>query len=164
MLLAYVDESYTASHYWIAALVCPQADLVPVTDALDAVVAKAAATYGGISEQAELHGYPLLHGAGEWSALKPMVRARIGIYNDALAAIGASGARILIRGVHRKRLEARYVEPKHPHAVVLEHLLERIDEHAADRNDQALVIADEVDQADQYRRALWHSQRFATSG
>lgn len=164
MLLAYVDESYTASHYWIAALVCPQIDVVPLTNALDAVVAKAANTYRDISPRAELHGHRLFHGSDDWALLKPMVRARIGVYNDAFSAIGASGANIIIRGVDRLRLEHRYIYPNHPHAVVLEHLLERIDEHAAAKAELVLVIADEIDQADQYRRALWHSQKFATGG
>lgn len=110
------------------------------------------------------NGHRLFHGADDWAVLKPMPRARIGVYDDALEAIGASGASIIIRGVHRKRLIDRYVYPNHPHAVVLEHLLERIDEHAAAKGEHALVIADEVDQADQYRRALWFSQKYATGG
>lgn len=164
MLLAYVDESYTATHYWIAALVCPEDTIAPLGQALDAVVEKAASTYQGISTRAELHGHRLFHGADDWAILKPMPRARIGVYNGALKAIGRSGSSIIIRGVHRKRLINRYTHPHHPHAVVLEHLLERVDEHAAVKNEHALVIADEVDQADQYRRALWFSQKYATSG
>lgn len=164
MLLAYVDESYTATHYWMAALICPEADVVPLTTALDAVVEKAAAAYRGISPRAELHGHRLFHGSDDWELLKPMPRARIGVYNDAFDAIGQSGASIVIRGVHRPGLIRRYAYPSHPHAVVLEHLLERVDEFAADRNEHALVIADEVDQADAYRRNLWFSQKYATSG
>lgn len=48
--------------------------------------------------------------------------------------------------------------------MVLKHLLERIDEHAANRDDLALVIADEIDQANEYRRARSYSQRIATTG
>lgn len=164
MLLAYVDESYTARHYWIAALICHDVDMVPLTAALDSVVAKAASEYRGVSENAELHGYPLFHGEGDWAALKTMARARIGIYNGAFEAIGSSGARIIIRGVDRAGLKRRYAYPNHPHVVVLEHLLERIDDHAAARGEVALVIADEVDQADEHRRNLWWAQRYKTSG
>ena len=46
MLLAYVDESYNKARYWIAALVCPEAVLNPLTAALDDVVEKAAKAYG----------------------------------------------------------------------------------------------------------------------
>lgn len=164
MLLAYVDESYTDGHYWMVALVCPEAAVIPLGSALDAVVGAASAAHPSVSPNAELHGYPLFHGEGEWAALKSMPRVRIGVYNSAFAAIGGSGARIIIRGVNRGRLEARYVRPKHPHAVVLEHLLERIDELAEERDELALVIADEIDQADTYRRKLWQFQRFATEG
>ena len=164
MLLAYLDESYTADHYWIAALVAPEQDVLPLTTALDDVVARAAAAYRGVSEKAELHGHRLFHGSDDWSPLKEMPRARIAIYNDAFEAIGDSGAHIIIRGVDRKRLAARYVYPNHPHVVVLEHLLERINEKAAALGELSLVIADEVDQADNHRRNLWYAQRYATSG
>ena len=48
--------------------------------------------------------------------------------------------------------------------MVLEHLLERINEKAAALGELSLVIADEVDQADNHRRNLWYAQRYATSG
>ena len=50
MLLAYVDESYTDSDYWMAALICSEDVLVPLTESLDSVVNKAAASYRDVSE------------------------------------------------------------------------------------------------------------------
>lgn len=163
MLLAYVDESYTQSTYWIAALICPEAVLRPLAAALDSVVKKASDTYE-VPEGAELHGYALFHGKDDWVNVKTMARTRIGVYNEALNAIGQSGASIIIRGVDRRRLEERYVHPDHPHAVVLEHLSERVDEFAATRGEYCLMIADEVEQADLYRRNLWRFQRSSTMG
>jgi len=93
-----------------------------------------------------------------------MIRARIGIYNDAFAAIGAHDVQIMIRGVHVPRLLERYVMPDHPHTVVLQHLLERIDEYAAREDQPTLVIADEIDREREYRRDLWRYQRQSTPG
>jgi len=164
VLLAYLDESYDRDQYWIAALICREEEVVPLTAALDEVVEDAAEGFRGISERAELHGYCLFHGEDDWESLEPMPRARIGVYNAAFGAIGASNVRIIIRGVNRRRLEERYFYPDHPHSVVLSHLLERIDELAASEDELALIIADEVDQADAYRRNLWMFQRYSTTG
>jgi hypothetical protein len=163
VLLAYVDESYNAERYWIAALLCPEDVLRPLTEALDAVVDKAATAYG-TAPNAELHGHALFHGKDDWSGLSTMPRARIGMYNAAFAAIASFDVEIFIRGVDITGLNRRYLHPEHPHAVVLSHLLERIDERAAAVDQWALVIADEVDGADEHRRNLWRSQRFATRG
>lgn len=164
MLLAYVDESYDAERYWIAALVCPDVEAASLTTALDAAVMKAATSFAGVSQRAELHGHAMFQGQDDWSSLATMPRARIGVYADALSAIAAHNVQIFIRGVAVKRLEERYVRPDHPHAVVLGHLLERVDEHAAAANEWVLVIADEVDRADDYRRNLWTFQRYSTTG
>lgn len=164
MLLTYVDESATRTRYWMGALLCPEHTLISLTRALDEVVDKAADEFNGVSAQAELHGYSLLHGEDDWEALKFLTRARIGVYGRALEAIGASDARIIIRGVNIPRLRTRYAAPDHPHDVTLSHLLERVDECADQMGEHALIIADEVDRADTHRRRLWTFQRFSTSG
>jgi len=164
VLLAYVDESYTKEEYWIAALVCEEADLARITQTLDDVVEQAAVSYSGVPPRSELHGYSLFHGKDDWKALRLMPRARIGIYASALEAISSTGARIILRGVDRVGLEQRYSYPDHPHAVVLEHLFERVDEYAASRGEQVLIIADEIDRADSHRRNLWWAQKHSTSG
>jgi len=164
VLLAYVDESYTKTHYWIVALLCPEGMAIPLTKLLDDVVDRAAASYPGVSTTAELHGHALFHGRDDWRSVAALARARIGIYNDAFDAIASTDVRVIIRGVDIARLKVRYAYPDHPHSVVLAHLLERIDETAEEQNELALVIADEVDQADEHRRNLWRFQRFSTTG
>jgi len=166
VLLAYVDESYDRQKYWIAALVVPDRVARQLTDDLDDVVRGAAKSYSGIPVDAELHGHALFHGQDDWTALAGMARARIGIYRQVFDAIAAYDVRIMIRGVHVPQLKQRYALPEHPHAVVLQHLLERIDEHAAgpEVDEFALVIADEVDDAAEYRRDLWDFQRRGTVG
>jgi hypothetical protein len=79
VLLAYVDESASRHHYYIAALLCPGGSLQGLAAALDDVVAKAAGAHPGIESSAELHGYELFHGKGDWATLKSKVRARAGI-------------------------------------------------------------------------------------
>lgn len=166
MLLAYIDESHDRSTYWLVGLVCPEDTIAPLTYALDAVVQKAANAYVGISPRAELHGHDLFHGKRDWSALEKMPRARIGVYNDAFAVIADHPVDVLLRGVDLKGLRTRYVVPRHPHDVTLEHLLERLDENTAHRHhgQPLLVIADDIDRTDVHRRNLWRFQRMATSG
>jgi hypothetical protein len=164
VLLAYVDESYTPDRYWIVALVCSESDLQPLTAELDAVVARAAASYQGVDPGAELHGQRLFHGKEDWKALHSMVRARIAIYAAAFDAIAKSNARIIVRGVDSQGLARRYTRPRQPHHVVLEHTLERINELATQESQLCLVIADEIKQEDHYRRSLWEWQKYATSG
>lgn len=166
VLLAYLDESYDADRYWMAALVCPEHTVAPLTAALDEVVAQAARSYPGVSPTAELHGHDLVHAKGAWAPLEPMLRARIGVYNAAFRAIAAHQVEIIIRGVDRRRLSERYAGARQPHPVVLQHVLERVDECSERRHahEPVLVIADQVGHADEYRQGLWRSQRHPTSG
>lgn len=167
MLLAYVDESYNRDFYYMAALLVPEPSLQPLATALDGVAAKAAASFAGVPAGCELHGYELFHGKAGWAALNRMPRARIAVYRDALAAIAAQPVHLLIRGVDRARLAARYGErADHPHSVVLGHLVERIDECAAAHGELALVIADELAQDDQrqHRDDVWTYRTSGTYG
>jgi hypothetical protein len=164
VLLAYVDESYTTERYFLAAVVVPEASARPLTSALDTLVAKAALAYPGLPTAAELHAHDLVNARRDWAALRPMLRARIGVYNDAIQAVVDHRAQVIVRGVDIPRLRARYPTPAHPHSVVLGHLIERVDEYAAARNELALMIADEIDQQDAHRRDLWSYQRLGTWG
>jgi len=163
MLLAYLDESYDNTTYWIAALVADAASVAALGPDLDEVVKRASDSYG-TSSTAELHGHALFHGKDHWESLALMPRARIGIYRDAFRAIASHPVKIVYRGVNIPKLRAKYKYPDHPHAVVLAHLLERIDDLAAESDELALVIADQVDQADAYRKRLWQFQQAAVSG
>ncbi|MBA2324930.1 MAG: DUF3800 domain-containing protein [Pseudonocardiales bacterium] len=164
MLLTYIDESYTDDHYYIAALMIPEEAILSLGSALDAVVKTASRNYAGISENAELHAHDLVGGKGDWKILGPMLRARIGIYNNAIQAIADHEVTIVVRGVDITRLRARYRSPEHPHSIVLTHLIERVDEYVEGRDELALLIADEVGTPDEYRQSLWHYQRTGTWG
>ncbi|HUP72199.1 MAG TPA: DUF3800 domain-containing protein [Acidimicrobiales bacterium] len=164
MLLAYVDESYDKTYYWIGGLICPESQAVSLMHQLDEVVADAAMSYRGIGTNAELHGYALLQGKDDWEPIQSMIRARIGVYSAALKAIARHDVTIMLRGVHKPGLDRRYKFPDHPHSVALAHLLERVDELAAARDEWALVIADEVGEESTHRKNLWHFQRCSTGG
>ena len=164
VLLTYVDESYTKERYLLAALVVPDHEANSLTAALDAVAGSAASEFGHVDPMAELHGYDLVAGKGDWIGLASKVRARIAVYNRALQAIADHDVGVLIRSVDIPRLHRRYPAPDHPHSIALAHLIERVDEHAAGSDELALIIADEVDGQDDYRRELWRYQRLRTRG
>jgi hypothetical protein len=165
VLLTYVDESYTKERYFIAALLVPDTQASSLARALDRIVEEACYTYGQIDSRAELHGYDLVSGKGDWLRLAPQIRVRIGIYNKALQAIADHDVSVIIRSVDIPRLDRRYASGHdHPHSIVLTHLLERIDECAGAKGELALVIADEVNDQDDYRRDLWDYQRSGTWG
>ncbi|MCA2209571.1 DUF3800 domain-containing protein [Nocardia rosealba] len=164
MLLAFLDESYDKGEYWIAAVVCPSAEILGLAARLDAVVMKATGTWG-TSERAELHGNDLVQGKHDWAPIARQVRARIGVYRDALRATADTrGLLVMLQGVDRQALEARYEVPWHPHRVVLERLLERLNDEAVRQGLPILVIADEVDGHDGHRKSLWEYQHIGTGG
>ena len=165
MLLTYLDESYTTARYLIAGLLVPDTEARSLTSALDNVVEEASYEHGRIAATAELHGYEIVSATGAWKRLEPDVPARIAIYNAALQVIADHDVMIIIRSVDIIGLDKRHPDGHdHPHSVVLTHLIERVDEYAVSVDQNALLIADEVDGQDSYRRDLWEYQRSATWG
>jgi hypothetical protein len=165
VLLTYLDESYTTARYFIAGLLVPDGQARSLTSALDNVVEEASWKHGRISATAELHGHEIVSATGLWKNLKPDISARISIYNSALQAIADHDVKIIIRSVDVIGLDKRHPDGHdHPHSVVLTHLIERIDEYASSVDQNALLIADEVDGQASYRRDLWEYQRSATWG
>ncbi len=151
VLLAYLDESYSANWYYMAALLCDGTGTQAITTSFDRIVAGAVRAYG-IGENAELHGYELFQGEGWWKDVPP--RVRIGIYNSAFQAINDHSQAIILRGLDSARLRQRYARPDPPHSLVLLHLLERVDDYAKERRKHVLVIADEVGEQAKHRSDL----------
>lgn len=168
MLLTYVDESYSKHSYYIAALLCRDTEVLSLSRALDEIVQKAAADFDGVSTEAELHGYDIVHGKGDWLPLALLLRARVELYGRAFDVIAEHDVRIVIRGVDMRKLRDRYRGiAADPHSVVLTHLLERVDEYAERSGEFALVIADEPgqhDHQDQYRADLTRYRQQGTWG
>jgi len=164
VLLTYLDESYTKKRYLIAALMVPDAQARSLIAALDKVVEDAAWDYS-VSTEAELHAHDIFAGKGDWQRMAQMIRARIGVYNKAIQAIADHGVTVIIRSVNVPGLDRRYPSGHdHPHSVVLTHLIERVDEYAACVGERTLLIADEVNGQNDYRRDLWLYQRSHTWG
>lgn len=164
MLLTYMDESYTRAHYYIAALCCPDDQALSLASALDQVVDGAANDYG-VPADAELHGHSIFQGRDEWACMSNFARARVGVYERAMQAIGEHDVSLVLRGVDVARLNARYATPK-PHAYVLQHVMERVNGHArrCRPKERVLLIADEVDGQDGHRQNLWRYRRTGTPG
>jgi hypothetical protein len=153
VLLAYLDESYTRDRYYIAAVLVPDVQAASLARALDSIVAAAADT-GAIAADAELHGRDLYQGNGDWAGWHGAVRARIHAFHGAYQAIADHDARVIIEGVEIAAL----ADSAQPHSFVLMLLLERIDLHAAERDEYVLVIADEIAGQDGHRRKLRECQ------
>jgi hypothetical protein len=164
VLLVYTDETYWADRYYIVGIVCPDIEAISLAKSLDSVVEEASYEYGGVSKEAELHGHDLVGGKHDWERLKPKLTERIAIYMSAMQAIAEHDVPIVIRGVDRAGLARRYGKSTDPYSVVMTHLLERIDEYAAERGDLALMIADEVAVPESYRQDLRRYQEHGTWG
>lgn len=170
MLLTYVDESYDNDCYWMVALTVAEKHLRPLHRALDSVVQKAADSYP-VHPDAELHGHALVQARDDWSRMgnkgRNMVRARIGVYADAMKAIGAHDVQVIVRGLDLRAYWAHQAcdeSRPSPHQVVLRQLLEQICGSVEAREELALVIADEIDGADDHRRHFRGYQAVGTGG
>ncbi len=148
LLLAYVDESYTADYFFLGAIVVDGAAAGRIEDGLDRVMLDYRGRFG-LGASTELHGHPLFQGRDEWREVP--TRVRINVYERAMDVVGTSGARIVLRGVNVRRQRERYVNPDPPHEVVLGHLLERVNTYAGARSARALVLADEVHTQERHR-------------
>lgn len=162
VLLTYLDESYSKDRYFVAGLAVHHDAARSLESALQQVVERAVRELGVPGERAELHGHPLFHGAGVWDRMQP--RQRIAVYGWAFDAIAAHDVRIFLRGVDSKGLRERYVRPRDPHDICLQHLLERVDSYAAGTGQAVLVIADELHEHDRRRTDLRDFKDFGTPG
>jgi hypothetical protein len=161
VLLAYVDESYTDHWFSMAALLVGGPAAVALADDLEHVASAAAVAYG-LASSVELHGHEIFHAAGAWAGVP--VRARVGVFDDVVEAVAAQDVKVIARAMDILGQRARYAAPDPPYAVVLQHLLERVDECATRLGDYALVIADEVDGQAKHRADLSAYREVGTRG
>ncbi|MQY14496.1 hypothetical protein SRB5_46640 [Streptomyces sp. RB5] len=151
----------------MVALVVAEGHLRPLHRALDAVVGKAADSYP-VDPYAELHGHALVQARDDWERMgnkgSNMIRARIGIYADAMRAIGSHDVRIIVRGLDLPAHFASQESSVPPHQLVLMHLLEQICDHVEQRETLGLVIADEIEGADDHRSHFRDYQTVGTGG
>ncbi|MBI9115736.1 DUF3800 domain-containing protein [Sanguibacter suaedae] len=162
MLLAYVDESYAKDQYFCLGAIVVDSDAASTIErGLDELVVEYSSSTS-LPMDAELHGYELFHGKGDWSCLK--LRQLINVYGRAMHIIGTSGARLIFRSMDVARQLRRYSAPYPPHDVVLGHVLESIESVAADIGDHVVVIADEVHSEERHRTNFRSFRRLGTPG
>lgn len=142
MLLAFLDESYTAERYYIAAFVIDGADEHLLHAARDRMRDFVAGF--GVAADTDLHAHSLMTGRDGWEPVAAQVRARIRIYQQWCTELAALPGRLIVRGVDVQRLNARYKYPHPPHRVALQHTLESISTLAVGWGTRARVLADEV--------------------
>jgi len=142
VLIAYLDESYTRDRYYITAVVINAEH----QHRLDQAIMRASrlAEAFGAPGDVEMHAHQMMAGKGEWRPLRGRHRAVATIYRRALEFLVEVPVVVFVRGIDVVRLHARYRYPRHPHEVVLQHMLEELDDHAGLHGKRITVIADEV--------------------
>ena len=165
VLIAYVDESYDRDHYYIGAAIASMDQWEDHAHRLGDVRQRTAEEHG-TPVTIEFHAHELMGGSGAWASFRGRHREAAGISVAALRAAREAGVRYVFRGVDVGRLNARYRYPRPPHAVVLGHLLERIDEYTVrtGQTDPTIVVADEIGTQDDHQRAFAGYQANGTEG
>lgn len=158
MLLAFVDESDHGDFRCFAAVVADEVATKDLTDRLNRLVRQASVDFG-VPQTAEIHGHPLFHGKDDWKGVG--ARARAGLHEKVIDAVIGADVTILLRSVSEQRLRQRQEQKNYPtrfpaEQVCFQHILQRVDRVAEQRQTYALVIADE--RGDRER----HRERFAT--
>jgi len=161
VLPAYVDESSTDRHFFLGTVVVDGDCAANLEAGLDEIVAAYDGQFG-LTADTELHGDELFQGEGAWREVP--TRVRINVYTRAMHVIGASGARVILRGMDCRRHRERYANPSPPHEVVLGHTLERINVLARELGNWALVLADEVHNDERHRTNFRKFRRTGTPG
>lgn len=163
MLFAFIDESYTADRYYVAAIIVREENLAHVRNALADARAYARG-FGIAADNVEYHAHSIMTGCDGWEPIKGQPRSAIAIYKDVLRRLAGLPVRMIIRGVDVQRLNARYRYPQPPHEVTLRHLLEQVDKFAEQVGDVVTVIADEVQGQAQHVARAMNYQESGTGG
>jgi hypothetical protein len=159
VLFAYIDETSNIRCYRTVGLVVRAANVRQFAEQLDVVVSRAAQSFEGIDADIELHGHDLFGATQEWAPLKPVVRARISIYRQALDVTAEHAEGIWIEGLDRKGFRDRYADQHDEHITVLLHLLEKLNRYANRHGEDLVVIADEHRTAKSAQAALRKARR-----
>lgn len=165
MHVAYIDESYSSSRFYLGAAIAPASAWARLAVAYDGIRAHTASLHGTPLD-AEFHGHALMGGGEDWKLLRGRHREAAGVYGAALGAARDLGVEYAFEGVDVDRLNARYRYPKPPHEVVFGHILERIHEYASlvKCREPIVVVADEVAAQKQHMQQFIGYQQHGTPG
>lgn len=127
---------------------------------MTALLAKHSRTFQTLNPLQELHGNEILAGRKQWK--KVPLRARFGIFTEALAVIEQSGMCIHLEGIDITRQHERYKYPTPARELALSHLLERINECAMRRNQSLVTVYADEHHTQETSRSNF--QRYRTLG
>jgi len=164
LLSAYIDESErNEEYYFLGAGICDKSQQEYIEHQITALLTKHSATFPTLSASQELHGNEILAGRKQWK--KVPIRARFGIFTEALSIVEQSGICIHIEGIDITRLQERYRYPTPARELALSHLLERINECAFKRSRSSVTVyADEHHTKETSRSNFQKYQIFGTYG
>jgi hypothetical protein len=165
---AYVDESFNKKNFVLGSMLVEPDDVHALSVKLDELAATAAWDYK-LPHDVEFHGYEMFHGEQSWSPMKQQVRARIGVYRKMIDIILAHRVIFIFQCIAEEPLRERQARTAYPEnfsssQVAWSFLLQKISQHAIDRETQTLVIADEIAEDEARRRALADYRRSGTPG
>lgn len=170
MWLAYLDEAGNTGRrlddpnqpiHLIGSVLIAEDQIMVVHDHLRDV---ARCRCGAIRHESgfEFHGQAIFSGSGFFSGMAPT--ERIELYEDILDILRVVSAKVIVRGVHKPRLAARYPSPFHPHDIALMFMCESIERFGRNRDALILLVADEAREVeDAALRDLANYQRLGTS-
>jgi hypothetical protein len=147
----------------IAAVLCGEAAISPLSAALDAIVTNAAATYG-VDADAEIHTTDMVSRKNGWEQL-PDVDAAISIVHQVLDAVCAiPDVQLVMRGLDVLKQRAKgYPEVWEPRRVAMQHVLEHCNGVMRGRG-QLMVVADEMSKPAEHRDLLKSYRAVGTPG
>ncbi|WEV69138.1 DUF3800 domain-containing protein [Bifidobacterium sp. ESL0775] len=177
MYYAFIDESESPHGvgnpepsgygiYYIGCLLVDEAQLSYINNAFVSILQRVNQQFG-IALDAEFHGQCMFQYKEDWKPLKGKHRASVAIYKALMRAIAGSGAKLFVRGIHKRQLVLRYgMRSYNPHAFALQFCLERVNYYAETENiKQIEVVADKVgDPAAQEGRLLQYKTMSMAEG
>lgn len=109
----------------------------------------------------EFHGSAIFGGTGHFADQTPV--ERVEVYRELLGTLCQVDAQVVVTGVSKPHLKARYSTPFHPHDIALKFTLESIERFARSQGSRVLVVADQAREVeDAAIRDLVSYQEFGT--
>ena len=93
----FLDESYRADHYYMAAVVVDDLEYRKLCDGLDRVASTAHEQFN-VDPDVEFHAHDIMQGRKSWGCFRGQVHEAVVLYRAAARAVRESGALLTIEG------------------------------------------------------------------